>query len=67
MERFRVLPKEFVYYFSKRKKPEPSFAYIPIHYISIVRGYMVDGYEMDVYEWLSMSLRYPLIYTLTTL
>ena len=64
--RFCVLPKEFVYYFSKRKKKKnPSFEYIPIQYISIMGDYMVDGYEMDVYEWPSMSLRYPLIYSLT--
>ena len=28
---------------------------------------MVDGYEMGVYEWPSMSLRYLLIYTLTVI
>ena len=34
----------------KEKKLDPYFRYIPVHYILIMRGYMVDGYEMEDYE-----------------
>ena len=70
LERFWVLSKVFVYYFSKSQIGCP-FGYIPLHYIPIGGGggggvgYMVDGYEMGNYEWPSMFLRYSLICTLT--
>ena len=60
VERIRILPKEFFITSQKKKK-------ILIHYIPIVGGYMVDGYEMGINEWPSMYLRYSLICTLTTI
>ena len=63
MERFHVLSKLFVYYLSKSRTGS-LFGYIPLHYMLIVGGYMVDGYEMGNYEWPSMSLRYSIICTL---
>ena len=50
---------------SPKEKTGSSTGYILIHYIPIVGGYMLDDYEMGSYEWPSMSLCYPLIYTLT--
>ena len=55
--------KEFVF---KKRITCPN-GYIPMHYIPIVGGCMVDVYEMGIYEWPSTSLRYLIIYTLTVI
>ena len=52
--------KEFVL---KEKNRMPNRVHL-IHYIPIVGGYMVDVYEMGIYEWPLTSLRYLLISTL---
>ena len=50
-----------------KKNISLSTGYIPIHYIPIMGSYMVDVYEVGIYGWSLMSLRYLLIPSLTAL
>ena len=57
---FRVLSKECLLFLKKRIKSH--FRVYPHALYTHRGGCMMNGYEIGVYEWSSMSLRYPLIY-----